>query len=73
MTYRLKKSAEAFDVVDGKLAGRKFRHGRVYAEIPENEKHKFEKAVEKEVKKVGKSEGKPLEKSDQALKKKKEA
>ncbi len=40
--FRLKKNAPEFEVVDGKLAGRKFKRGVEYSEIPENEKGKFE-------------------------------
>jgi len=42
MKYKLKKKFEAFEVVDGALAGRKYEHGRVYEEIPPQEKAKFE-------------------------------
>lgn len=42
MKYKLKQKFEAFEVVDGPLDGRKFEHGRVYEEIPPQEKHKFE-------------------------------
>lgn len=40
--YRLKKNVADFTVVDGPFAGRTFRAGKVYAEIPPQEKHKFE-------------------------------
>lgn len=40
--HRLKKGQEAFEVVDGPMAGRKFRPGEVYAEIPAQEKRRFE-------------------------------
>ncbi len=43
--YRLKKNVPDFTVVDGPFAGRNFRAGEIYAEIPPQEKHKFE-AVE---------------------------
>lgn len=41
MPYILKKGVEAFEVVDGPLAGRKFVPGKTYAEIPPQEKAKF--------------------------------
>lgn len=43
MTYKLKKGIENFDVVDGAFAGRKFVRGKVYGEVPPEEKGKFEK------------------------------
>lgn len=42
MTYRLKPGGPAIDVVDGPLAGRKFEHGTVYAEIPPGLESRFE-------------------------------
>ncbi len=42
--YRLKKNVADFTVVDGPFAGRTFRAGKTYAEIPPGEKHKFEEA-----------------------------
>ena len=41
--YKLRKNTEAFEVVDGAFAGRKYRHGVTYPEIPPEEKHRFEK------------------------------
>jgi len=41
--YRLKKGQEAFELVDGPMAGRKFVPGRSYEEIPAQEKRRFEK------------------------------
>jgi len=38
----LKPGQERFEVVDGVLAGRKFQPGKVYSEIPEPEKERFE-------------------------------
>ena len=35
MRYQLKQTSPEFDVVDGPLSGRKFKHGEVYEEIPE--------------------------------------
>jgi hypothetical protein len=43
MGFVLKKNTEEFQVVDGPLAGRKFKRGKVYGEIPEGEAHRFEK------------------------------
>lgn len=45
MAYKLKKGIESFQVVDGAFAGRKFAKDKEYsdAEIPPEEKHKFEK------------------------------
>lgn len=40
--YRLKPGAESFDVVDGPLAGRRYRKSETYTEIPPSEKHRFE-------------------------------
>lgn len=42
MSYRLKRGCEAFEVVEGHLAGRKFIPGRTYEEIPAAEAHKFD-------------------------------
>jgi len=42
MQYRLKQTSPEIDVVDGPLAGRKFKHGEVYEEIPEGDKGRFE-------------------------------
>lgn len=42
MEYRLKRNVPGFDVVDGPLAGRQYRHGVVYGEIPPAEAGKFE-------------------------------
>ena len=40
--YKLKKGIENFQVVDGAFAGRKFVRGKVYGEVPPEEKRKFE-------------------------------
>ena len=40
--YKLKRGVQAFDVVDGPFAGRKFVPGKEYAEVPPQEKHKFD-------------------------------
>jgi len=39
--YTLKKGQEAFRVVSGLLAGRRFEPEKEYAEIPEAEKNRF--------------------------------
>jgi hypothetical protein len=41
--YRLKTTSAAFEIVDGPFAGRKYLHGKTYAEVPPQEKDKFEK------------------------------
>lgn len=40
--YRLKTTSAAFEVVDGPCAGRKYLHGKTYAEVPPQERDKFE-------------------------------
>lgn len=40
--YKLKVNVPDFEVVDGKFEGRKFKAGETYAEIPAEEKEKFE-------------------------------
>ena len=47
--YKLKKGIENFDVVDGAFAGRKFVRGKVYGEVPPEEKKKFDE-IKPEVK-----------------------
>ena len=42
--YKLKKNIADFDVVDGPFAGRKFRAGAAYAEVPPEHIDKFEPA-----------------------------
>ena len=44
MGYKLKEKYEAFQVVDGPFASRRFVPGVEYEEIPPQEKHKFEPA-----------------------------
>ncbi|OQY41846.1 MAG: hypothetical protein B6240_14695 [Desulfobacteraceae bacterium 4572_87] len=48
MPYKLKSNTPEFNVVDGPMAGQKFRHGQVYDVVPEGDKSRFEglKAVE---------------------------
>lgn len=45
--YRLKAGEPAIDVVDGPFAGKGYRHGQVYAEVPPEEARRFE-AVEED-------------------------
>ena len=42
MPYRLKENIPDFDVVDGPFAGRRYRRGEIYAEIPPTEEDRFE-------------------------------
>ncbi len=51
MSFILKKNIEAFAVVDGKFAGKTFKHGIKYSAIPEEEKRKFSKVKSKGAKK----------------------
>lgn len=44
MRYRLKKGVEAFQIVDGPFAGRKYERGKTYKEVPPREHHRFEEA-----------------------------
>jgi hypothetical protein len=44
MSYRLKPNREAFEVVDGPDAGKRFVRGKTYDQVPESEKHRFELA-----------------------------
>ncbi len=39
--YELKPNLPDFEVVDGPFAGRKYKAGEAYKEVPEEEKHKF--------------------------------
>lgn len=43
MKYRLKPGQESFQVVDGPYAGKTFERGKVYTDIPPEEKSRFEK------------------------------
>ena len=40
--YKLKPSSPEFEVVDGPLAGRKFKRGEVYAEVPPQYADRFD-------------------------------
>ncbi len=42
MPYKLKSNVPNIEIVDGPFAGRKFVAGEIYAEIPANEKAKFD-------------------------------
>lgn len=50
--WTLKKNQPAFEIVDGPAAGRKFRHGEQYAEVPEREQHRFERHSEKKTSQI---------------------
>lgn len=54
--YRLKSNVADFTVVDGKFAGRNYRAGETYDEIPPEEKNKFEKLGSEEAGKPGSEE-----------------
>jgi len=43
MSYRLKPGQEAFEVVDGPDAGKKYVKGRAYDTVPAADKHRFER------------------------------
>ena len=42
--YKLKPNQPDFECVDGPYAGRRFKAGQTYLEIPQNESHKFDLA-----------------------------
>lgn len=44
MGYKLKKNVEAFEVVDGPFARKKYTHGIEYDEVPPEEAGRFEKS-----------------------------
>ena len=44
--WTLKPNHPPFEMVDGPLAGRAYRHGQQYAEIPEAEAYRFEHSGE---------------------------
>ena len=39
--YELKPNVPDFEVVDGPFAGRKYKAGETYKEVPKEEAHKF--------------------------------
>ena len=45
MPWKLKANAPEFDCVDGPLAGKKYRHGELYADVPQGDKCRFESVV----------------------------
>jgi len=59
--FKLKNGVEEFEMVDGAFAGRKFKRGVLYPEVPPGEKHKFDEVREETVKpaKRNKSEATP--------------
>ena len=44
--WKLKPNQPQFEMVDGPMAGRSYRHGKEYTEIPESEGHRFEHSGE---------------------------
>lgn len=42
MMYQLKPGQEAFEVVDGPFAGKKYEKGVSYDAVPEHEAHRFQ-------------------------------
>ena len=44
--WTLKPNQPPFEMVDGPLAGRAYRHGQEYAAIPESEAYRFEHSGE---------------------------
>jgi len=40
--YKLKEDQESITVVEGPFAGRNYRHGETYAEVPPQEMRRFE-------------------------------
>ncbi len=40
--YKLKPNVPDFEVVDGPFAGRKYKAGETYNEVPKEEAHKFD-------------------------------
>lgn len=48
MPYQLKPGQEAFEVVDGPMAGRCFAPGKIYNQIPKSEARRFAKVTETE-------------------------
>lgn len=55
MPYKLKANCENFTVMDGSFAGRQFKRGEVYGEIPPEETAKFDE-IQDEMEKRGKGE-----------------
>jgi hypothetical protein len=63
MQFKLKKGVESFEVVDGPYAGRKFVRGKVYTDIPPEEKKKFDQIKEPAASAVKATEGKAEKKA----------
>jgi hypothetical protein len=40
--YKLKENQESFQVVDGEFAGRSYKRGETYSEVPPNEAYRFD-------------------------------
>lgn len=45
--YKLKPNISDFEIVDGQWAGRKYKSGEIYAEVPTSERHKFDVVCKK--------------------------
>ncbi|MGD0020829.1 MAG: hypothetical protein ABSC54_00855 [Smithellaceae bacterium] len=58
MPFKLKETAEAFQVVDGPYAGKDFKPGIIYNDIPPQEANRFEKAKDEPASKGDKKGGK---------------
>ena len=52
--YKLKEGQEAFEMVDGPMAGQKFKPGFHYEEIPDRYKDRFQKVKKQTAKPMGK-------------------
>ena len=50
--YKLKKGQPGFEVVDGPMKGKKFEPGKVYKDIPPQERHRFEEVKKEKPKKA---------------------
>lgn len=50
--YKLKKGAEEFQVVEGPFARKHYKRNEIYAEVPPQEKHRFEEIKPAPVKAV---------------------
>jgi hypothetical protein len=46
--FKLKEAIQGFTVIDGPMAGKSFKQGIIYPEIPPQEKAKFEKVAEED-------------------------
>jgi len=68
MPYKLKKNAPEFDCVDGPFAGKKYRHGKTYPDVPPGDKGRFiEVEVASKARKPVTKSGKPAIMGDPPL------